>query len=235
MEPLSIYYNFEFPDETEETFHIEIDLETFELTNMMPDTLPFWTNLTFHQCPHCPLEIETHPHCPLAANQVNLIKSLAHFLPHQEVHVDVLIGERKFSQDTTIQSALGSMMGLIMPASGCPLTAYFKPMARFHLPLASSAETIFRSVSMYYMAQYFLAQAGKEPDLELKGMAKMYETIHLVNTSIAERFLAASKNDATVDAVVQLDIYAMTFLGILEQPLEEIRHLFHAYFEHPLT
>ena len=43
-------------------------------------------------------------------------------------------------------------------------------MARFHLPLASSAETIYRSVSMYFMAQYFLAKEGKEPDLELEGI-----------------------------------------------------------------
>ncbi len=235
MEPLSIYYHFEFPDETEETFHLEIDPETFELTNMIPETLPSWTKLTFHQCPHCPLDIATHPYCPLAASQIELIKSLAYFLPYQEVHLDVLIEKRRFSQDTTIQAALGSLMGLIMPASGCPITAYFKPMARFHLPLASSAETIYRSVSMYFMAQYFLAKEGKTPDLDLQGMAKIYEAVHLMNTSIAERFLAASKKDSTVDAVVQLDIYAMTFLGILEQPLEEIQHLFHAYFERPLT
>jgi hypothetical protein len=29
---------------------------------------------------------------------------------------------------------------------------------------------------------------------------------------------------------VQLDIYAMTFLGIPEEPLEEIRHLFNSFF-----
>jgi hypothetical protein len=81
------------------------------------------------------------------------------------------------------------------------------------------------------MAQYFLSKEGKEPDLDLKGLAEIYENIHTVNTAIAERLLAASHKDSSVDAVVQLDVYAMTFLGIPEEPLEEIRPLFSSYFE----
>ena len=55
--------------------------------------------------------------------------------------------------------------------------------------------------------------------------------IHTVNTYIAERLLAASKTDSSIDDVVKLDIYAMTLLGILDEPLEEIRHLFEAYLK----
>jgi hypothetical protein len=229
METLSVYYNFTFPDEIEELFHLEFNTKNFELVNNIPEHLPSWTNLTYHQCSHCPLDVKTHPYCPLAANQVDIVKRIATFLPYQEVQLDVIMGERKISQHTTLQAAVGSFMGLIMPTSGCPHTAFFRPMARFHVPLASSAETIYRSVSMYFMAQYFLHQQGQEIDFELKGLGEIYENIHLVNTSIAERFLAASKQDSSVDAVVQLDIYAMTFLGILEEPLEEIRYLFDAF------
>lgn len=230
METLSVYYNFTFPDEVEELFHLEFNTENFELVNNIPENLPSWTNLTFHQCSHCPLDVETHPYCPLAANQVDIVKRITAFLPYQEVQLDVIMGERKISQYTTLQAAVGSLMGLIMPTSGCPHTAFFRPMARFHVPLASSAETIYRSVSMYFMAQYFLHKQGKEIDFELKGLGQVYENIHLVNTSVAERFLAASRKDSSVDAVVQLDIYAMTFLGILEEPLEEVRYLFDAFF-----
>lgn len=230
MDIVSLYYHFKFKDDTEEVFELHIDKQKFELMNR-PANLPSWTVLSFHQCSHCPLDPEKSPHCPLAANMVNIVKRFDKFLPYEKVHLDVTTEERTISQDTTIQAAVGSLMGLVMASSGCPHTAYFKPMARFHLPLASPEETIFRSASMYLMAQYFLNKEGKEVDIELKGLAEIYENIHTVNATIAERFLAAKEKDSSIDAVVQLDIYAMTFLGIPEEPLEDIRPLFHAFFE----
>jgi hypothetical protein len=151
-------------------------------------------------------------------------------LPYEKAHLQVKLADRTISQDTTIQSAVGSLTGVIMAVSGCPHTAYFRPMARFHVPLASAEETIYRSVSMYLMAQYFLHKDGVPIDCELDGLTRIYENIHTVNASLAERFLAASKRDSSIDAVVQLDIYAMTFLGILDEPLEELRPLFTAFF-----
>lgn len=238
MDTVSFTYTFTFPDGEKEEFFLEIDPKKFELVGNIPDSLPSWTKLTYHQCPHCPLDVSTHPYCPLAANQVSIVKRLSSFLPYQKVHLDVKTGERTISQDSTIQAAVGSLMGLIMPISGCPYTAYFKPMARFHLPLAGSAETIYRSTSMYIMAQFFLHEQNRQlmqdfaddVDFAMSGLARIYENIHTVNTALAERFLAASKKDSSVDAIVQLDIYAMTFLGILDEPLEELRPLFSAYF-----
>jgi hypothetical protein len=186
--------------------------------------------LTFQQCSHCPLDPNQHPYCPLAANLVNIVTRFSTFLPYEEVHLDVISEDRVTSQDTTIQAAVGSLMGLVMATSGCPHTVYFKPMARFHVPLASTEETIYRSVSMYLMAQYFLHKEGKAIDLNLEGLAQIYENSHIVNTTIAERFLAASKKDSSIDAVVQLDIYAMTFLGIPEESLEDLRPLFRPFF-----
>jgi hypothetical protein len=40
--------------------------------------------------------------------------------------------------------------------SGCRYTAYFKPMARFHLPFANEEETAYRAISMYLLSQRFL-------------------------------------------------------------------------------
>ncbi len=233
MEIVSIYYQFKFQDDSNEVFELHIDQRNFELINVAPANLPSWTALTFHQCPHCPLDPQNSPHCPLAANMVNIVKRFDKFLPYENVHLDVTTEERTISQDTTVQAAVGSLMGLVMATSGCPHTACFKPMARFHLPLASSAETIYRSASMYLMAQYFLHKEGKEVDIELRGLADIYEAIHIVNTTTAERFLAAREKDSSIDAVVQLDIYAMTFLGIPEEPLEEVRPLFHSFFTGP--
>lgn len=230
MEIISLYYRIKFKNGTDELFELHLEKEKFELINK-PVNLPAWTALTFHQCPHCPLDPETSPHCPLTVNLANVVLRLSKHSPTENVDLEVKMPERTFFHSTTIQSAVGSLMGLVMAVSGCPHTAFFKPMARFHVPLASSDETIFRSASMYLMAQYFLHKEGKDVDLELQGLADIYENIHTVNATIAERFLAAKEKDSSIDAVVQLDLYAMTFLGIPEEPLEDIRPLFHAYFE----
>ncbi len=229
MEIVSIYYRFKLKDGTEQVFELHIEKQSFELMNK-PMTLPSWTALTFHQCPHCPLDPHKSPNCPLAANLVNIVTRFKKFLPYEKVHLEVTMAGRMISQDATVEAAVGSLMGVVMATSGCPHTAYFKPMARFHLPLASSEETIFRSASTYLMAQYFLHKEGKEVDIELKGLADIYENIHTVNTTLAERFVAAREKDSSIDAVVQLDLYAMTFLGIPEEPLDDIRPLFHAFF-----
>ena len=59
-----------------------------------------------------------------------------------------------------------------MATSGCPHMDFFKPMARFHLPLANAEETVYRATSMYLLAQYFLQREGKEADMELEGLKK---------------------------------------------------------------
>jgi hypothetical protein len=99
-------------------------------------------------------------------------------------------------------------------------------MARLHLPLANAAETLYRSTSMYMLAQYFLHNEGRAVDLTFQGLKQIYENIHVINTYIAQRLRTASKTDSSIHAIVQLDIYAMTFLGISEETLKELRYLF---------
>ena len=40
-----------------------------------------------------------------------------------------------------------------MATAGCPWTDRLRPMARFHLPFANEAETVYRSVSMYLLSR----------------------------------------------------------------------------------
>ncbi len=55
--------------------------------------------------------------------------------------------------ETTAQQAMSSVLGLIMATAGCPWTDRLRPMARFHLPFASEAETVYRSVCMFLLAR----------------------------------------------------------------------------------
>jgi hypothetical protein len=223
---LEIRYCFTLPDGSQERFNLHLDPTNLELVSNKPEKLPPWTNLDFHQCSHCPLAVDTYPHCPLAANLVNIVRPFDRILSCDEVHVEVTSEERLSSQDTTAQIGISSVMGLVIATSGCPHTAFFRPMARFHLPLAGKEETIYRATSMYLLAQYFLKQIGKDADIELEGLTRIYHNIHIVNKSTAKRLRASSERDSAVNAIVLLDMYALILPHVIKKSLEEIRYLF---------
>ncbi len=108
---------------------------------------------------------------------------------------------------------------------------FFKPMARFHLPLASVEETIYRATSMYLLAQYFLRKEGKKADMELEGLKKIYRNIKIINESMAERLRNISDKDVALNSLVILDIFAQTLPFAIEESLEDVRYLFPSYFK----
>lgn len=107
-----------------------------------------------------------------------------------------------------------------------------RPMVRTHLPFATVEETMYRVLSMYLLAQYFVAKRKKEPDWELKKLVNIYSDIAIVNKHFRERLSAIKLNDATVNALVNLNCFAdFTAFAIEENHLDEIELLFQAYFE----
>ena len=235
MGNIDIRYCFTLPDGSKQIFELQLSKENLELVGNAPQTLPSWTSLDYHQCPNCPLTVDTHPNCPLAVNLVNVVKPFTSLLSYNEVHVEIKTEERTISKSTTAEEGIGSLMGLVMATSGCPHLAFFKPMARFHLPLASEEETIYRATSMYLLAQYFLKKREHNADLELEGLSKIYNNIQVANSSIADRLRDAADKDSTINAVVLLDAYAKTLEYAIEESLEEIAYLFTPFFEKNLA
>ena len=227
---ITIQYCFQFDDQPEEIFDLHLDPETLELVEDASEPLPDWTRLDFQQCRNCPLKVDEHPRCPVAANMVRPVSRFAKIISHSQVRLTVITKERTTVQETTAQEGLSSLMGLIMASSNCPHTAYFRPMARFHLPMASSEETVYRAITMYLLAQYFLRKAGREPDLDLEGLKKLYENLEKVNMDICERLRAATEQDSTLNAVVLLDFFAKTAPFGMEMLLGEMRPLFETSF-----
>jgi hypothetical protein len=228
MPILTTEYIFTFKNQTRETFVIKVDDETLQLVNAT-ERRPPWTALPFRQCAHCPLEAAAHPHCPAALHLVNIVHGFESLTSHDELEVEIRTEERIIFQKTTAQRGIGSMMGLVLATSGCPHTAFFRPMARFHLPLASEEETIYRASSMYFLAQYFRYQCHEKIDLELEGLTEIYRNIQIVNKTIAERIRAATETDSSINAVIFLDMYAKAMPYVIRDALEEIRHLFRPY------
>jgi len=229
METIAIRYCFKFEDDTQEIFNLELDANNLEIVGNAPAILPQWTNLDFHQCPHCPLNTNTHPNCPLCVNLANVVRRFDSVLSYDQVQLDVITEERCVSQQTTAQRGISSMLGLVIATCGCPHTIYFKPMARFHLPLSTEEETIYRAASMYMLAQYFLEKKGKTVDIELKGLRQIYINIHLVNSTIVSRLRVASKTDSSINSIIMLDMFAKAMPYVIEEHLDEIRYLFAPY------
>lgn len=223
---ISFKYIFDLPEGDQVQMDIQLDSQRLNIINNCPYVLPEWAALDFYQCPHCPLSVTTHTHCPLAANLVNIINHLDTLYSYQQIRVKVVMKNRTITQNTTIQKGLSSLMGLVIATSGCPHTTFFKSMARFHLPLADEEETISRVTSMYLLAQYFLKNEGKPADFELKGLMELYDNMHIINKTIAMRLRAASKTDSTVNAIVLLDVFTFVLPLSIETYLQEIRHLF---------
>jgi hypothetical protein len=230
MNKYRIQYTFKLPGGSAERIDLELDRETMQLTGNESEARPSWTKLEFHQCPNCPLNSEQYPYCPLALSLVRVVERFDGVLSHDTVQLEVVTEERTITQTTSAQRGISSLMGLVIATSGCPHTSFLRPMARFHLPLASREETTYRATSTYLLAQYLLKKEGWKADLELDGLAKIYRELGTINSKIAERLRSATTSDSSVNAIIVLDVYAKTVEMVIEESLERIRNLFEPYF-----
>jgi hypothetical protein len=74
MQTISVRYCFASDKGRDEVFDLLIDAHDLSLLGDMSATLPAWTELGFHQCPHCPLKTHQHFRCPLAAPLVDAVQ-----------------------------------------------------------------------------------------------------------------------------------------------------------------
>jgi len=233
MGVIHVCYRFGFDDGGQESFDINIDEKTLELIGPYPEKPPAWTALDFHQCPMCPLSIDTHAYCPMAAHLANIVERFNNVRSFDKVDLEVIMDNRISATKTTAQRAISSLMGLVIATSGCPVTSFFKPMARFHLPMANEGETLYRAASTYLLAQYFACKQGNDADLELDGLTKTYTDVQMLNVAMARRLRDAINEDASVNAVICLDVFAKAMPYAIEDSLEPLRVLFNQYLDQP--
>ncbi len=225
-EPLSIRYRFDLPDGSQRTLNFTFDPASFRLANAPPAAPPFWTELKFNQCANCPLSPAEHPHCPTALQMAAALEPLKALVSFDTVGVTVLQSERTVYVETTAQQAMSSVLGLIMATAGCPWTDRLRPMARFHLPFANEAETVYRSVSMYLLSREMNAP---DPRPAFVALTELYENLHLVNRDMSRRLGAATSTDPARNAMALLDSYTTLLPAALDRSLEELRPLFDAW------
>lgn len=231
-ETLTVSYEFRFQAEAAKQFTLDLLRPELDLVSAIRKDPPSWTRLTHHQCPNCPLNPETHPHCPVAVHLADAVEFFKDRVSTEEADIVVRVESREYHKRAAIQQGVSSLMGLYMVTGGCPVMNKLRPLVHTHLPFATVKETMFRAVSMHLLAQYFLRKQGKRPDWHLKTLVRIYEEIRQVNRAFVRRLLSIQPKDASLNALVGLDCFATaTAFSITEDSLREIEPLFHAYLQ----
>lgn len=224
---VTFHYRFDFDNGASKEFEIRLDPDTLALVDPPAGPHPEWTRLDNHRCANCPLAGKAE-YCPVAVNLSHVIESFKDTESFEEAMVTVTTKDRSYQRYTAVQRGLSSIVGIYNVTSGCPVLDRLRPMVRFHLPFASAKETTYRALSMYLVRQLFEMRRGGTPDWELTGLAGIYDAVADVELGLSMRFRAASRSDASVNAVVVLSVFGAEVRMLIDRRLEEIEQWFPA-------
>lgn len=219
-------YKFEFPDGHQKDFVVDFNNQSLQAELVTENSYPDWAQLEFHQCKSCPLISEDYLYCPLAVNLVPIIYWCKDLSSYDEVDITVTSAERQVCAHTSLQRGISSLLGLLMSSSACPKMKFLRPLARFHLPLATHEETIFRAVSAAFLKKYFDHEEHKDDEDSLAELKAQYKELQDLNRFIANRIRGATKRDAAVNAIVLLDVLSKSVSFSIDDSLQRIRYLF---------
>jgi hypothetical protein len=223
----TIFYEFTFNDGVIWQHQVSLSDETEQSGSEAPP----WTRLEFQQCSHCPLAAREKPHCPYAAILAGPIAGVGQRASFEAVDVWVKNRGREIRQRTSLQRALGSLLGLLGAVSGCPHTRMLRPMARFHWPFSSSHETLYRALGSYLLGQHLRAQRGLAADWSLEGLREIYRNLRLVNLGMSKRLRAAAEEDSGPNSVVLLDLLAADMEYLLDSYEGELDQYFPEFID----
>jgi Domain of unknown function (DUF6901) len=223
-----LVYHFQFPDGRTESLQAGATAP-----GVAQADLPPWTELGFHQCANCPLSTAATRHCPMATSLVPLVGLFEKVRSYDSVTAQVESDERTVTKHTSVQKVLRSLMGLLSASSDCPHIEFLKPMAHYHLPFSSREETVYRVVSTYLLAQYFVRQQGKAADAGLEGLKAHYRELQQVNAGMAARLGAIRDpdGDSSVNALVLLDLFAQSLPDSIDADMEELLPAFQQFLK----
>ena len=223
-------YHFRFESGDEYTLRINLDPGTLQLMPDEPFTGDAWTRLEHHQCENCPLEAEKYPHCPVALSIEHLVKTFSEKFSYESSEIHVRTQERSYSSETTMQKGISSILGILMVTSGCPIMDKLRPMVRFHLPFPSVLDTTVRTTSTYLLGQFFLQKRNMAADFTFDGLVEIYKNVNKVNRGMSNRIRSMAGKDASVNALIILDIFAVDIPLSIEDQIADLEPFFAPYF-----
>lgn len=226
-EAVTFQYVFTLDSGKTEQFEISLN-EKLELELAQPrEEFPEWARLDCHKCPNCTLDSETTPYCPAALGISELLFNFEGLNSIDRARVEIRTPARTYVKDTDLQEGLFSIMGVIMPTSGCPALKFLRPMARFHLPFATIHETEVRAVSFYLLRQYFTDGPRKSIEEALAELNTRYEGLQTVNRCLIDRIRMMERaGDVNKNAVVILMVLSQMVSSEIKSHLKSLAYMF---------
>lgn len=232
-ENLTFRYKFSFENGLTKEFVVNLEGKTLHiLGSPQPSPSEEWTQLQYNKCPNCPLDETKHTHCPIAVNLVEVVNFFRDLVSYEKTYMMIESGNRNFIGKVSLQEGIKSLVGVYMVTSGCPVMDHLRPMLRVHLPFPNMEESVYRLISMYLLAQYFLLKDGQKPDWEMRKLLSLCNEIQTVNRSFFKRLRGLKVKDASLNALVALDSIAAYTASFLEDNnLEDMKSLFQVYLD----
>lgn len=227
---IRIAYRFTFKDGRAREFALSLDHETLQVVQAPRASWPEWTALAYKKCPNCPLDEAHHPRCPVAANLVEVVLAFKDERSYDEVDVTVDVHERRYLKHASVQQALSAMIGVLTVASGCPVLDKLRPMVDTHLPFMSPEESTYRVIAMYLLAQYFRDRQGLPPDWDLDQLVGLLEECRRTNAALVRRLQTLGINDATLNALAQLNTMGEITSLSIEGDLKRLEKIFSDHY-----
>lgn len=230
MTEIHCRYIFSFNSPEEQQYNLFFDYKDMSLLDKsfegQVDGSMDWAELAENKCDHCPLSENDHKYCPAALSLGKVAKKFADVKSYTETKVAVVTVDRTYLKQTSTQVALHSIFGLIMATCGCPHLRFLRPMARFHLPFANSNETMIRSLSFYFMKQFFSNSTPNVQSFDLNPLMESFVKVQTVNQYLVERIRKLGEGDADLNAIVILDSFASLLSMQVSDDFADLRPLF---------
>ncbi|MGK9475478.1 DUF6901 family protein [Melioribacter sp. OK-6-Me] len=214
---LEYIYTFKFEDGSEKVFTIQLDAETLNIITRETEEIPEWAYNSDFPCNSEKCNNSNTQYCPIALHLDKIIRFFSDRVSYEKVFITADINGRHYSKETTIQNAVSSLIGIIMPSSGCPILGKLKPLVKYHLPFSSIEETEYRVYSMYLFAQYLRHLKGLDADWEMKHLHDLYAQILDINRIISQKIAQLENQDASCNAIIALDNFAQFISFNLEE------------------
>ncbi len=222
-----MYIEYTFKMDDGKVLNYRVKFERPREKQLNPADYPIWTQLKFHQCPNCPLQTDTHSHCPAAIDAQEIVMGFNEVLSCKAADIHVCSPEREYFKHTDAQTGLRALIGFVMASSACPILSTMRGMAYFHLPFASMDEAVYRITSSYLLRQYFkYKKSGKIPDFEFEGLKQHFQEMQTLNFHFLERIRAGCEADSNLNVLATLFTISSMLSLSLERHLKEIQHLF---------